>query len=337
MWTDPVGDRFLLEKPFKFLIGPEEVEISVHAGVLEDLSEPLHKMTTNGMKESEERVARLPETDVKTFLRVCEYAYSGSYHTEFISRPDVPVPAFELPLHGLKAFNCRFCWARITINSPSWGDNFPFCQQSHRRQALTLPTAHSACAKCGILIAPNTIYNDSMSKVCSACETELKAELVAAPADLSSEKSGPFRKLRILEGGNCIAMVPRWRKQAAPVTRDNGTCNTLCDHARLHVFADMQMISQLKQMSLCRLHRDLCDMEISEASVAGIIDLVVYTYENTTKEHSGDVASEVSLRALVSSYIVEHVRALMGYATFRDMINGGGEFVEDMISGLVDK
>ena len=103
-------------------------------------------------------------------------------------------------------------------------------------------------------------------------------------------------------------MVPRWRKQAAPVTSDNGTYNTICDHARLHVFADMQMISQLKQMSLCRLHGDLCDMEISEASVAGIIDLVVYTYENTTKEHSGDVASEISLRALVSSYVVEHVR-----------------------------
>ena len=293
-------------------------------------------MTTNGMKESEDKIARIPEVDVGTFLRFRDYAYSGSYHSDTVSRSDMLACAFDQPNHGLKTYHCRLCQTKITTPSSISNDEFPFCRRAHRNEGMMFPT-NSYCAKCGRDVSSDAFYNNSTSNVCSGCETELKSILVTVDGDLSSFQSGLFRKLKILEGDSSNATLPPHREQAARGTSDSGSCSAISSHVRLHIFADMQMIPQLKQMSLFRLHRDLCNLGISEGSVADIINLVIYTYENTTKEDSREVEPENSLRALVALYTTEHIRLLMKYAAFRDLMKGGGEFVEDTIQGLVDR
>ena len=272
-----------------------------------------------------------------TFLRFCNYAYSGTYHTEAVSRPGVLVRAFDQPYYGLKEFHCRRCNVTNMTNLFDADDHFPFCCTKHRNEALRGSSGPVYCAGCGNGLMHNTVYKFDMDKVCGKCEAALKSELLDADGIFSRVRTGPFRELKVCEDENQAATVRTQQKKVIRETNDNGACTAICDHARLHVFADMQMIPQMKQLSLSRLHGDLCDLEISEDSIANIIDLMVYTYDNTSKEDTKDTVPELSLRALVALYVTEHVELLMKYAAFRDTLNGGGEFVEDTIKGLVKK
>jgi hypothetical protein len=69
----------LRSKQFKFLIGPEEESITVHAGVIAALSPPLERHVNWPMKEAQEGVARFPKLEVCDFDRICEFAYRGDY------------------------------------------------------------------------------------------------------------------------------------------------------------------------------------------------------------------------------------------------------------------
>lgn len=64
---------------FTFPVGPEEKRFDIHQRILSDISRPFAALMGNGMKESLERNARLPEVEPATFALLLEYAYSGIY------------------------------------------------------------------------------------------------------------------------------------------------------------------------------------------------------------------------------------------------------------------
>ncbi|KAJ5100362.1 hypothetical protein N7456_006414 [Penicillium angulare] len=65
---------------FHFIVGEERRKITIHAGLLKDLSPPLHALVSNGlMKESLSREAVLDDVDEETFIAFCQYVYHGVY------------------------------------------------------------------------------------------------------------------------------------------------------------------------------------------------------------------------------------------------------------------
>lgn len=65
---------------FHFLVGSERRLLTIHAGLVQNLSSPLYALINNGhMEESLSREAVLDDIDEDTFIAFCEYGYRGSY------------------------------------------------------------------------------------------------------------------------------------------------------------------------------------------------------------------------------------------------------------------
>ncbi|KAK7744797.1 hypothetical protein SLS62_010030 [Diatrype stigma] len=76
----PFGE-LVTSKLFRFLIGPERKEFTVHANAFSRLSQPLYALIYGGMTEARDGVAVWDDMDSDTFVRFCEFAYSGDYTT----------------------------------------------------------------------------------------------------------------------------------------------------------------------------------------------------------------------------------------------------------------
>ncbi|KAI1086586.1 hypothetical protein F5B19DRAFT_130261 [Rostrohypoxylon terebratum] len=72
-------DVIAASKPFRFLVGPDKKEFFMHTELIARISMPLSALVNGEWKESLEGVVELPETDEKTFVRFCEFAYTGDY------------------------------------------------------------------------------------------------------------------------------------------------------------------------------------------------------------------------------------------------------------------
>ncbi|OJJ82562.1 uncharacterized protein ASPGLDRAFT_75699 [Aspergillus glaucus CBS 516.65] len=67
---------------FHFLVGHEQSHLTVHTGIVRNLSPPLYVLINNGMmKDSIERSAILDDVEEGTFIGFCEFAYRGAYTT----------------------------------------------------------------------------------------------------------------------------------------------------------------------------------------------------------------------------------------------------------------
>ena len=70
---------FLTQPTFEFRVGSEQTVLSVHVGLFDGKSKPLHTLMTGPMKEGQERVACLPTWEMDIVRAACEYAYRDSY------------------------------------------------------------------------------------------------------------------------------------------------------------------------------------------------------------------------------------------------------------------
>ncbi|KAH6959643.1 hypothetical protein BKA56DRAFT_600729 [Ilyonectria sp. MPI-CAGE-AT-0026] len=65
--------------PFKFLIGPDKKEYTIHSSLVAHQSGALNALVNGGMKEAREKCAIWEEFDEETFLRFSQFAYTGNY------------------------------------------------------------------------------------------------------------------------------------------------------------------------------------------------------------------------------------------------------------------
>ena len=65
---------------FTFLLGDTREPVTVHAGIVSKVSEPLDRLINGSMKEAKEKCAALPHVDREVFLGLVEYAYRSDYN-----------------------------------------------------------------------------------------------------------------------------------------------------------------------------------------------------------------------------------------------------------------
>ncbi|KAF4201463.1 hypothetical protein CNMCM8927_001559 [Aspergillus lentulus] len=67
---------------FTFLVGEDRTPLTIHTAVVQNNSDPLYALISNGhMKESNTGNTTLEDVEVETFISFCEYAYTGAYVT----------------------------------------------------------------------------------------------------------------------------------------------------------------------------------------------------------------------------------------------------------------
>lgn len=80
-------------KQFVFLIGELQAEFTVHAAIIAKQSKALDALINGSMKEAFSGKAIFEDIAEDTFIRFCQFAYTGDYTT-----PDfIHIPAVELP------------------------------------------------------------------------------------------------------------------------------------------------------------------------------------------------------------------------------------------------
>lgn len=69
----------LVSRPFKFIVGADEVPIVVHETAFADQSSALPTLMRGMMSESLAGEAKWKDVDIGTFIRFAQFAYTGDY------------------------------------------------------------------------------------------------------------------------------------------------------------------------------------------------------------------------------------------------------------------
>lgn len=98
-------------------------------------------------------------------------------------------------------------------------------------------------------------------------------------------------------------------------------------HARLHVFADMYDIQDLKMLTFEELHDTLSRYTLHRHRTGDIVTLLRYVYGNTLPDRSGE-----DLRTLLTDYVSYEMSMLMKDERFNELIiEEGGAFLADFL------
>nr|KMM68936.1 hypothetical protein CPAG_05259 [Coccidioides posadasii RMSCC 3488] len=234
---------------FSFLVGKQRSCLTVHAGVLQNVSEPLWALTDNGqMKESTSRIAVLGDTDEDVFIGFCEHVYTGAYITPDLEGTAVADQSFAIPVHV----------------------------SSNQEDPSIDGGAVSATAADPIDDFWGRPISSKKKKKPSKCwleERELKPDAFDKADNIFSYE-GRWKKFRALQYrglASSIAVKP-----------------DLLFHAKLYVFATRYIIEPLQTQAVKSLHRDLCNFSLSKETASQILGLLEFTYQNTARyEPSG--------------------------------------------------
>lgn len=122
-----------------------------------------------------------------------------------------------------------------------------------------------------------------------------------------------------------------WAKLADFEPRDNYN-NVLLAHAKVYCLAQYKSVSALRTLALRRIYLVLLKIdpltpESDNAAVMNAIDLINYVYTNTDSL----VSSEEPLRKLLSQFAAHNIQVLQGRQEMTDIINEGGDFVNELM------
>lgn len=106
----------------------------------------------------------------------------------------------------------------------------------------------------------------------------------------------------------------------------------LFEYAKLYVLADKYMVKNLQAITLHKLHRNLAAYKIHDEAIDEVIDLVLYTYTNTSEGGNILDGTADKLRDLVIAYVVDRASDLLKYESFRAMLAAGGAQTADFMA-----
>lgn len=109
-------------------------------------------------------------------------------------------------------------------------------------------------------------------------------------------------------------------------------------HAKLWVFAECYDIATLKQLSLFKLHRDLCAFGLDPDSIAAFVDMIDFVYSNTAIVRNGSpTQSRCELREVVLAYAICYAHGLVDNEEFFNLLQAGGDFAGDFARAVTKR
>lgn len=315
---------------FTFVVGKERKVFNVHCSLFDSISEPLTYMMKNDkMKESLDKRATIDDVEPIIFSLLVQFAYlKWSSGSSVIGNSTSGTPKKRLDnswadaLQYLSpqratAYRCHWC----KINNHMSQGQFPFCNDicraHHLRNCNPVPNV-GACVVCG-----TTWLLDSSGRL--FCNKHL---------DKQTTDKYPMPKFTVF-GSTTSTARPTWKEPMEPMPRPENR-NVLAEYttlqcAKLYVLANRYLVTELADICLRQVRQNLVSFEINATSISEVMELVGYTYENTSQE--GDVLNGTAdkLRSLVLSYVVDNARHLMVYDVFATFMAEGGGHTADLL------
>jgi DNA-directed RNA polymerase subunit H (RpoH/RPB5) len=252
------------------------------------------------MQEAQAGSADLKDVEQHTFIRFCEYAYTGDYtpanHEVMFDSSAIEGDA-TLP----KNSDCN-----VPVNSIAMDEEAPPELLSYRiskKKGRKIEKTDMPCESCGH--TPGEV-----------------------PKSLKQVLWDEFKNKRYSD------FMPRFEPR-----RNFGACedytNVFLGHADLYVFADRYMVARLRMLALEKLHRTLEVFNLYENRIGDIINLIRYSYSNDNTKDSDHKQDIDDLRTLVTHYVACVFEIVARNNSFLELMADGGPFVRDLTGILL--
>jgi hypothetical protein len=252
----------------------------------------LSALVTNGMKESQEKVATLSEVREEEFAHFFQFAYTGDYNTgecdgsDYLAKQEAEssedmqpaVSAFrskprKIPkIQGYgheyspsftESYGGGMLKENIDLKSNTWGPVWSSWGSLSTRTDLT------------------TFFHNKTYHILHTLKTSL-------------DKPGSVNQ--------------------------HTKCNLMA-HARLFEFAEIYLVDSLKPLILQKLHRALCGSQLTENELEAVVELIRFV-------HSEDRAADMEeIRVMVTIYVASKYQKFQSSAEFEKGVEAGGSFV----------
>jgi hypothetical protein len=286
-------------------VGEEKKAITVHAEVIAKQSPALNALINGNMVEA--KTGETPFDDVleDTFVRFCQFAYTGDYET----------PSFTL----------------TAAVSPSHGTSSQASSTTSDRADLAIEQVEDALSV--IEVADPDAVPEGSESYDSICTFEGK---MSQRGDLRNRKSASKSRMlrREMDRRDYDIEAARAITTAICEIRENDIVEedytpVFLGHARLYVLAEKWGIEALKILTLHKLHRTLVTFTLYKVRRGDIVELANFAYSN---ENTPDLEDDVdALRALVIHYITCELESLIEAPEFLALLEQGGLFSRDLV------
>ncbi|CAG8238049.1 unnamed protein product, partial [Penicillium olsonii] len=300
--------RHLVSPLFKFTVGAEKKDITVHSSALAELSPALNALMNGEMVEAKTRHVDWSEVDVDTFVRLCEFAYFRNY-----TPPRSCLIEGRIPLETAKPIKKKRKSKKRRSNV-FWDEPLPE------------PTAAPEPE-------PEPIFEPVPASAESLDEGPRSEEEICNDPEIAyKERSVWTGHLR--DKFTSSLVIPDTEKDLSETSftppRIAGSWEdfhpVFLEQAKLYVLADKYGIESLRRLVICKLHQTLSNFKLYETGVVSIIEFVRFVYLNTPP----NIGSEMdAMRNLVTRYIVSVLGQMGETKCFQELLEDGGPFVTD--------
>ncbi|OTA98226.1 hypothetical protein M426DRAFT_117591 [Hypoxylon sp. CI-4A] len=308
-------------KPFRFLVGPDKKEFTMHSELVARMSKPLRTMVNGDRKDSKDGLAELSEVDEETFVRFCEFAYTGDYQA---AEPTIETPASSehdtLDLGGPSSIEPD------AIKAPN-GDVQLYDEPAAPEYDAPQEPAYDAPPEPEPEPVPESGYVDWVWGATTTTTTTTKKkkkrqEIGLFPALPPPPPPMPTRKEAMwTQFEDDISDEPDRRPKETPNTDPLvNYSEVLLSHARLYALADCYAIDALAGLCLRKLHRTLKVFKLhGGARATDVTQLIDYAFKNTANKNG----EQDPLRSLLATYAACHIETLWSSAYFQDVLESG--------------
>ncbi|PVH68020.1 hypothetical protein DL98DRAFT_241267 [Cadophora sp. DSE1049] len=158
-------------KQFLFIVGEVQAEFTVHAAIIAKQSRALDALINGSMTEASDGKAIFEDIEEDTFIRFCQFAYTGDYTTPYFTH----IPAIELPdiapptiLHDTDRDEPV---VDVTVaDEPSVPDNFGWGTPGQKPKKPKKPSKSSRLRQS----LHDGLYNTETSRTLSAARCEVR-------------------------------------------------------------------------------------------------------------------------------------------------------------------
>ncbi|KFY17974.1 hypothetical protein V492_00224 [Pseudogymnoascus sp. VKM F-4246] len=233
--------RLFTSPQFIFGIGENNIKVTVHAAAIAKQSPALDVLINGPMEEAQTGIARLEDVHEDTFIRVCQFAYTGDYETPvFIQRPE-----FGLPDKASRPPN-------IDADEPG-----EVIEEPEPAPEPAEPEAEPSVWSLGVK-RPKKAKKSSKSRA-------LRDSFDRKDFDIQTPRLGALHRCKVRPNSSA----------------EEDYTSIFLGHARLYVFADKWGIEDLKTLTLHKLHQTLLTFTLYSARRGDVVELVRYTYAHT--------------------------------------------------------
>lgn len=254
------------------------------------------------MGEASEGKATIKDIEEDTFMRFCQFAYTGDYTTPEFTH----IPTTELPCTSDS--DLPVVEPEPVVESPEPEPEpveVPAAREPEPEPAEDIPSRGQPVRKL------------KKNKVSKSILMRRKLDNLVYETETSRADSTARCEVR----------------QNSDPTEDYTP--VFLGHAQLYVFAEQWGIDVLKTLALSKLHKTLTSFTLYTVRRPDVVELLRYTFSN---DHTPDRVGAVDdLRSLVMLYATCEVESLVHCSEFLSLVEEGGQLAQNLVQMLVKR